>query len=84
LEVADSSLSFDLGDKASLYAASGIEDYWVLDVVNRRLHILRDPRPDSNQRFGFGYSQQRSFWPADRVSPLALPQSTMVVSNLLP
>ena len=33
VEVADSSLGFDTGEKADLYAAAGIADYWVVDVV---------------------------------------------------
>jgi len=84
LEVSDSSLAFDLGDKASLYAAAGIADYWVLDVVNKQLHVLRDPKRDAMQRFGFSYRQQLAYGPADRVAPLAAPGSSILVGDLLP
>ena len=33
IEVAETSLEYDLGDKAELYAAAGIRDYWVVDSV---------------------------------------------------
>jgi Uma2 family endonuclease len=36
LEVSDSTLAIDLGDKALLYAAAKIADYWVVDVNGRR------------------------------------------------
>ena len=39
VEVADSSLRFDLSTKARLYARAEIVEYWVADVHNLRLHI---------------------------------------------
>lgn len=41
IEVSDSSLAFDLDAKARLYAAAGIPHYWVVDVQEPRLHVLR-------------------------------------------
>jgi Uma2 family endonuclease len=45
IEIAWSSLAYDLGDKAKRYAAAGIADYWVLDVADKALVIHRDPSP---------------------------------------
>jgi Uma2 family endonuclease len=84
VEVANHSLGYDLGDKSSLYAAAGIADYWGLDVANARLHIHRDPHPDSSQRFGCRYSVQRVLRPTDRVSPLAALSSSILVADMLP
>lgn len=42
IEVSDSSLSFDLRDKAELYSESGVTEYWVVDVSNRRIHVMSD------------------------------------------
>jgi len=84
VEVADSSLSFDLNDKANLYAAAAIREYWVLDVVNRQLHIFRDPRRDASQRFGHKYYHHQTFAPSDQVTLLAAPSSSILVSDLLP
>ncbi|MFM7289906.1 MAG: Uma2 family endonuclease [Planctomycetia bacterium] len=44
IEVADTSLEFDTTVKASLYAAAGIADYWVVDLVNRAVIVFREPR----------------------------------------
>jgi Uma2 family endonuclease len=84
VEVADSSLSFDIGEKASLYAAAGIADYWVLDLAHNRLYVFRDPRPEPGQRFGHGYFHQSLNGPTDRVSPLAVPAASILVADLLP
>lgn len=51
-EVSDSSLDYDTNDKASLYASAGIADYWVVDLVNRRLIVFRDPQADASKPFG--------------------------------
>jgi Uma2 family endonuclease len=84
VEVADSSLAFDIGDKASLYAAAGITDYWVVDLAHGRLYVFRDPRPEQGQRFGHSYFRQSLLGPADRVSPLAAPGASILVGELLP
>ncbi len=84
VEVSDTSLRFDTTDKMSLYAAAGIADYWVLDVVNRWLMVHRDPAPDAAQRFGHGYAAVTTLGPADSVSPLAAAGATVRVADLLP
>ncbi|MDV6032832.1 MAG: Uma2 family endonuclease [Phycisphaera sp. RhM] len=43
VEVADSSLTYDLGEKSRLYARNGIREYWVIDVEGRTLHRHTDP-----------------------------------------
>jgi Uma2 family endonuclease len=41
VEVAHTSLQYDLTTKAELYAAAGIPEYWVLDLEGRVLHVFR-------------------------------------------
>lgn len=43
VEIADTTLDRDLGDKRLDYAAAGIPHYWVADIVGRRLIVHRDP-----------------------------------------
>ncbi|WP_331334038.1 Uma2 family endonuclease [Euzebya tangerina] len=43
IEVSNSSLRFDLGEKARRYAASGYPEYWVVDVEGRQIHVHRQP-----------------------------------------
>lgn len=84
VEISDSTLDYDLNDKASLYAAGGITDYWVVDLVNRRLIVHRIPQSDPAAIFGARYSQVSQFSPADSVSPLAAPQAAVAIADLLP
>lgn len=43
VEVARSSRGIDLNVKARVYAASGVPEYWVLDLANRCLYVHRGP-----------------------------------------
>jgi Uma2 family endonuclease len=84
VEVSDSSLDYDVGDKASLYATAGIADYWVVDLVNRRLVVMRDPVADAAARHGSRYSTVTALVAGQRVAPLAAPAATVAVADLLP
>lgn len=46
VEISRSSLGVDLEEKARIYAAAGIGDYWALDVRGRALHRHSGPGPD--------------------------------------
>ncbi len=35
----------DLGVKAEVYAAAGIDELWVVDVPSRTIHVHRTPTP---------------------------------------
>jgi len=43
IEIADTSLGYDLGRKAGKYAAYGLAEYWVVDVNARQTHVLTNP-----------------------------------------
>jgi Uma2 family endonuclease len=72
IEVADTSLRFDLTTKATLYAEAGIPEYWVLDVVNQQLHVLRDP-------VNGAYNSVQLLTDTQQVSPL-LAHSAQLIS----
>jgi Uma2 family endonuclease len=76
VEVADSSIEYDLGRKARLYARHGIPELWVLDQRNDRLVVHRDPTPR-------GYATVRATSRNDSIAPLAFPEVTLPVADLL-
>jgi Uma2 family endonuclease len=43
VEVADSSLTFDRTVKASLYAAAGVPEYWIVDLNDRQVEVRTKP-----------------------------------------
>jgi Uma2 family endonuclease len=48
IEVADSSLGYDRGVKARIYAKHGVPELWVIDAVARVAWVHRQPDPDGN------------------------------------
>lgn len=75
IEVADTTLPLDLGEKATLYAEAGIPEYWVVDIEGRRLLAHRQPA-------GGGYSDVRSFAGDDGVAPLSDPKALLKGNDL--
>ena len=49
IELAASSLGYDLGRKQRAYAKAGIPEYWVIDLAGRQVHVFRKPT-----RAGYG------------------------------
>jgi Uma2 family endonuclease len=81
IEVADSSLDRDLGDKFQLYASVAIPVYWIVNLADDTIEILE--RPDSVVR---DYRQRTSFHKGGSVS-LRLADGTVAttpVDELLP
>ena len=75
IEVADSSLKYDTGEKATLYATAGVTDYWVVDLNNQQLKVFREPS-------GEDYTIQNSYGVGESVRPLAAPEAELLTSAL--
>lgn len=46
VEISDTTLARDLGEKASDYARGGIPHYWVVDIKAQTIHVMSEPSPD--------------------------------------
>jgi len=75
VEIADTSLSYDLGRKAALYAVFGISELWVIDAVRLHARIHRDPTPT-------GYRSAVDLPASQRLVPDALPALAVVLADL--
>jgi Uma2 family endonuclease len=84
VEIADSSLAVDREYKGSLYARAGLEDYWVVNLVDRVLEVYRDPARDAVAPFGWRYARRTVHGLTAEVAPLAAPGARVAVSHLLP
>jgi Uma2 family endonuclease len=84
VEVSESTLRHDRLWKGSLYARVGIEDYWILNLVDRQLEVYRQPARDPKARYGFSYKDKSELRSKDRIAPLAKPKAKIRVADLLP
>jgi len=76
VEISDTTLAMDRKRKLPKYARLGVPEYWIEDVKNQLLHVYRDP-------LGNEYRTCLTFHPGDAVSPLAFPDVTFKVADLL-
>jgi Uma2 family endonuclease len=84
IEVAYSSLQFDRARKGSLYARAAVEDYWIVNLIDRVLEIYRDPTPDPSAIYGWRYRSVTTLTPPATAIPLAFTSSHIAVADLLP
>src|SRR5262245_26068385 len=75
VEIADTSLGYDLGRKAALYAAFGIAELWVIDAIKLVTRIHRDPSPT-------GYRSAGDLPASERLIPVSIPELAVVLSEL--
>lgn len=75
IEVAESSLSYDQGEKLKLYARAQIAEYWVIDVANRLVHQYR-------QSDGETFQSHRQFSPTEKISPQCQPEAELSLTEL--
>lgn len=76
VEVSESSLAFDRGYKARLYAEGGISEYWVVDVNGEVVHRCTQPSAD-------GYGSVESFRRSAALTPSGLAGTILTVDEIL-
>lgn len=84
VEVSETRLAFDRGEKAALYARAGVDDYWIVNLVDRVVEVYRRPTADAAATFGWRYQAVTVLEPGDALSPLARPEARVRVDDLLP
>jgi Uma2 family endonuclease len=75
IEVADSSLEYDRGEKAELYAEAEVPDYWIVNLIDDSLEVRRDPK--SGQ-----YQSLMTYYAGDEARPLLFPECPLRVGLL--
>ena len=75
IEVSDTSLAYDRGRKAAIYAAHGVRELWVIDVVSLVLIVHREPSPT-------GYRDIREHDALATVSAAAIPDLTLRLEDI--
>lgn len=75
IEVAETSLQYDLLEKAAVYASGGVPEYWVVDVAREIVHLFHRPGSDR-------YGEKRAAGRGDTIAPLSQPEATLAVESL--
>lgn len=77
VEVSDTTLRYDRGSKARMYAADGVPEYWVINLRARTLEVRRQPENGE-------YLSLDVYREDEAVAPLAAPDAPVRVAALLP
>jgi Uma2 family endonuclease len=75
VEVADSSLGYDLGSKADAYAALGLPELWVINAKSLVTTVHRKPTAT-------GYPEPRTAPPDELLEPLLAPHLAVRLTDL--
>jgi Uma2 family endonuclease len=76
IEISDTTLTFDRTVKKRLYARAGIPEYWIVNLVERKVEVHREPE-------GEEYARSFHAKPGERVRPLG-GTAEVAVDDLLP
>lgn len=76
IEVSDSTLAYDRDTKGPIYARAGIPEYWIVKLRDRTLLVHREPVDGV-------YRSVAVLARGDTVQPLAFPDVTVLVADLL-
>jgi Uma2 family endonuclease len=76
VEVADTTLKYDLEVKRLHYARAGVAELWIVDINRRELHVFREPE--------FDYSIHKILTTDDNAAVAVFGDARFAVSSLFP
>jgi Uma2 family endonuclease len=79
IEVSDASLAQDRLTKAAIYAAAGIPEYWIVNLRDGVVEVMREPDPAQAR-----WHEVRRVGRDARLELVALPGASVAVADLLP
>ncbi len=77
VEISETTLNFDRKTKTGLYAEAGIGEYWIVNLVERCVEVLRGPLNGS-------YSDIKRMESGEFIEPVARTGVKVAVADLLP
>ncbi len=77
VEISDSSLTYDRTRKLRKYATTGVREYWIVNLKDDVIEVHREP-------IGDHYSRVTTYAPGDTISPLAFPDVSVQVAEIIP
>lgn len=82
IEISDSTLKYDREIKLSLYAEAGINNYWIINLVDHNLEVYRNPfSSDKNQ---FGYRNKSIILPSEEIDIPGFSDITFELTTIFP
>jgi Uma2 family endonuclease len=77
VEVSESTLGEDRGEKLELYAQAGIQEYWIANLIDMMIEVYRQPS-------GQAFSWTQKYDGDTSVAPLAVPSASLTLEQIFP
>jgi Uma2 family endonuclease len=77
VEVAESSLGYDRGRKLQRYAAGGVPEVWIVNLVDRLIEVFREPTAE-------GYRVKLAARPGESLAPQAFADTPIAADDIFP
>jgi Uma2 family endonuclease len=84
IEVSNKTYKRDSGSKLRAYAKAGIQDYWIVNLQERRVEVYRKPENPTGAANDWHYASVVHLLPGQIVSLLKRPFMSFPVADLLP
>ena len=82
IEISDSTLKYDQETKLSLYAEAGINNYWIINLVNNCLEVYNTPF--ANNKGEFGYKNTKIVLPDETINIPDFTEMTLDLNLIFP
>ena len=77
VEISDTTLAFDRGRKSTLYAEAGIQEYWIVNLVDGQVEVYCDLADGK-------YQTVKALKHSEDLAPRAAPAASIRVADMLP
>ncbi len=84
IEVSNKTYKRDSGIKLRRYAAAGIQDYWIVNIKEKRVEVYRKPENATGKRGDWQYGSTEHFYAGEKIKLLAYPRIQFAVEDMLP
>ena len=84
IEVLNKTYKRDSGIKLRRYAAAGIQDYWIVNIKEKRIEVYRKPENPTGKRRDWQYGSTEHFYAGEKIKLLAYPRIQFAVEDMLP
>ena len=84
IEASNKTYKRDSGIKLRRYAAAGIQDYWIVNLREKRVEVYRKPENSTGKKRDWQYGSIEHFYAGDSIKLLAYPKIRFPVKEMLP
>jgi Uma2 family endonuclease len=84
IEISNTTYKRDCGIKLRRYAAAGVEDYWIVNIPEKRVEVYRAPSNPTGSKRDWRYGSVMQFAGQQSIALLKYPHISVSAAELLP